>query len=554
MSRRGNEKKQQKIKKQKINHARVRKGVASLIREEKMKKYLMNLKNDIKGSALPIMAAAIVPILIVIGGGLDYARAGLAQAKLQEAVDSAALAGRRTMSQEQLSSATPNAQAFLNHNFAEGSYGTGDLTVAVTKPDVGVIRVTAETTLDTTLLKIIGINQIPVTAQSEATQNFDNVDIMLVLDTTGSMNQSLNGKKRIASLREAVINFHRELKPAQDQLKAQGLRLRIGIVPYSGSVNVGKILYKKNSSYIQTNNVPYYHWHRNVAKNGNVSWNFGKRTYNLTNYVNGGQLGNIGNHGNNQSARWDGCVEERKTVNNITANDSRRTPPTDAHDLDIDLIPNSNKDTKWKPYVFDPLNGNPNEYCPNEARPLAEITESEITKYVNDLVAQGSTYHDVGMIWGTRMISNGGVFGSNNPSSFNGRPVNKHIIFMTDGIMSAPVVICPSTNWWGQCANSTANYSPAYSGYGIEAFDRRIGASNTNDNNGRHTRRFLMLCNAAKERGVNVWTIAFGTGSVDSLDNCASNSDQAFTISNSTGLVEKFAEIGRNIGALRLSK
>jgi len=518
-----------------------------------MKKYLNNLKKDVRGSVLPIMAASLIPILVIIGAGLDYARAGLAQAKLQEAVDSAALAGRRSMSKEQINTAVPQAQAFMNFNFSEGFYGTGDLTTTITRPDTGVVRVQAQTSLDTTLLKLIGIDSIPIAAVGEATQNMDNVDIILVLDTTGSMDQNINGKKKINALKDAVRGLYDELEPAMQELKTQNLRLRIGVVPYSSTVNVGKILYGMNQNYIQTTNVPYYHWRRNVANNGNVTWNFGERTYNLSSYANNGQLGNIGNHGSNQTAKWAGCVEERGTVDNITGNDSRNAPPADAMDLDPDLIPDGRNETKWKPYIFDPLNGSPNLYCPSEATRLTDLSRTEMESILTKLDPQGSTFHDIGMIWGLRMISDGGVFGSSNPSIYNDRPVNRHIIYMTDGEISAPVNSC-YTNWWGQCTNSTANYSNAYSGYGIEAFDRRVGATSTNDNNNRHTKRFSMLCNAAKAKNITIWTVAFGTGNVDSLNRCASNSDQAFTVNNSEELIERFEEIGRNIGALRLSK
>ena len=42
--------------------------------------------------------------------------------------------------------------------------------------------------------------------------------------------------------------------------------------------------------------------------------------------------------------------------------------------------------------------------------------------YVNALDPTGSTYHDIGMIWGARMISNGGIF-ADSPDTFNGMPV-----------------------------------------------------------------------------------------------------------------------------------
>lgn len=43
-----------------------------------------------------------------------------------------------------------------------------------------------------------------------------------------------------------------ELAPVQQQLESQGLRLRYGIVPYSSTVNVGRLLYGANPDDLRT--------------------------------------------------------------------------------------------------------------------------------------------------------------------------------------------------------------------------------------------------------------------------------------------------------------
>ena len=54
--------------------------------------------------------------------------------------------------------------------------------------------------------------------------------------------------------------------------------------------------------------------------------------------------------------------------------------------------------------------------------------------YVNTLDPGGNTYHDTGMIWGTRMISSAGIF-ADSPDTFASMPVARHIIFMSDGVI-----------------------------------------------------------------------------------------------------------------------
>ena len=171
------------------------------------------------------------------------------------------------------------------------------------------------------------------------------------------------------------------------------------------------------------------------------------------------------------------------------------------------------------------------------------MTRTEMQNYVNALTPVGGTYHDIGMIWGARFVSRGGIFAADNPSVYNDRPVNRYVIFMTDGLMDPD--------------------SPSYVAYGVEQLDRRIvgGTYNTSVPHGsgsdlelRHTTRFRMACNAAKQGQSSVWTIAFGLSAPQPLKDCASNDDQWATSANSAELIAKFKEIGKNIGALRLSK
>ena len=87
--------------------------------------------------------------------------------------------------------------------------------------------------------------------------------------------------------------------------------------------------------------------------------------------------------------------------------------------------------------------------------------------------------------------------------------------------------------------------------------DQRIsGQSNPSESelNGRHMQRFKMICNAAKSMNVSIWVIAFGTTLTTEMRDCASNANQASTISNRDQLIARFRQIGSNIGALRLTQ
>lgn len=547
------------------------------------RKTFQRLIADQRGNAMIIAAAAIIPIVACIGGGLDVSRAYLVKARLHDACDVAALAGRRAMTNEDITTAQPEALKFFNFNFPKNYMGTASFTPTVTHPDTGVVEVKASTSTPTTLMKIFGYDSIPVSVDCDATQNFDNIDIVLVLDNTGSMNclpsdsqytscPTEKSGSKISGVRQAVLALYDQLASAQAQLAAQGLRLRYGIVPYSSAVNGGNLIYAQSPTYIATSwtyqsRVPNFttSWGRTVFS----SWTYKPVTYDVSSFVSGGTLTTpTGTNGANTSLSWGGCVEEPQTDPTITSSSSTSSIPSGAYDLNIDLIPSS-PSTQWKPLLADSSYNTAefyrpttaaytttNDYgggassfylftaCPQQASRLAVMDRATLQSYLNSLYARGGTYHDEGMIWGARLLSPNGIFGSQNPTTYNSRPVHTFIIFMTDGFMQTD-----------GCIPTSSCRPTQYTGYGIEGLDGRTGATSS-DTDGRHQTRFLMACTAAKRMGVSIWAIDFGAsaGSDPALQSCASNADQYAVSADNRSLIDKFAEIGKNIGALRLSK
>jgi hypothetical protein len=76
-----------------------------------------------------------------------------------------------------------------------------------------------------------------------------NSDIMMVLDTTGSMSSLLSGstQTRIQALRASMKNFYDTVETA---LAGTNGRVRYGFVPYSSSVNVGQLLVDLDPNYL----------------------------------------------------------------------------------------------------------------------------------------------------------------------------------------------------------------------------------------------------------------------------------------------------------------
>lgn len=162
------------------------------------------------------------------------------------------------------------------------------------------------------------------------------------------------------------------------------------------------------------------------------------------------------------------------------------------------------------------------------------MTRAEVSSYVNasDFKAIGGTYHDVGMIWGVRLISPMGLFAADTAAHPGRQAPNRYIVFMTDGEMS------PNTSLYGM--------------YGIEEYDRRIAGGSGNLTN-YHNQRFLAVCSAAKERGITVFVVGFGQTLNDELTNCASQG-QAYYARDNDALDSAFQSIARQVAMLRISK
>ena len=207
---------------------------------------LSRLEANRAGNTLPIVAAALAPLLALVGGGVDLGRSYLSEARLQQACDAGVLAARKELGSSNVPDGVLPAAVdtighnYFNLNFADGAYGTEDRTFDMTLEDDYAVSGEATVTVPTTIMKIFGSTEIPLSVECTANLNFSNTDIMMVLDTTGSMNETNDDDEdpRIDVLKQVVRNFHNQLETA----KGPGIRVRYGFVPYSTNVNVGGVL------------------------------------------------------------------------------------------------------------------------------------------------------------------------------------------------------------------------------------------------------------------------------------------------------------------------
>ncbi|MBW8729480.1 MAG: TadE/TadG family protein [Terrabacter sp.] len=260
--------------------------------------------------------------------------------------------------------------------------------------------------------------------------------------------------------------------------------------------------------------------------------------------------------GSDVTSTWSGCIEERGTVSepSFTYSTTNGMTPSGSNDLDLDSAPTSDDTTKWAPMwpqvaYFRTTSGgsktnNPtslygqkaNSYCPYRSQLLTEMTQTSFNAYADALNATGSTYLDIGMIWGGRLSSPDGIFSDTvNAAPSNGGEVSRHIIFMTDGFMEPDYDIQQA--------------------YGIEYHDRRITDDGSSNDANRHTSRFLAVCEAIKAKGIRVWAIAFTSGSTSgsNLQTCASPNSY-YSADESAALNTAFQEIAKQVGELRITQ
>jgi len=212
-------------------------------------------------------AFALFPIIGLVGGGVDIGRAYMAKARLQQACDAGALAGRRNMTQDTMTADDiAEAQKFFDFNFPEGTFGSTDFDETVKdssgnvisenkvsfSQEVGASRVVngeAQTTIKTTLMRVFAFEHMVIKTDCTSRLDVGNVDVMMVLDVTGSMGSTVSdGGTRLEALQNAVEDFYNILGPGGG---TSGEQIRYGFVPYSSGVNFGKILNDENPSWIQ---------------------------------------------------------------------------------------------------------------------------------------------------------------------------------------------------------------------------------------------------------------------------------------------------------------
>src|SRR5690606_28752423 len=195
-------------------------------------RFLQRLGRDEAGNTLALMAAAMIPFTILVGSGLDLAVTYMARGKLQNACDAGVLAARQSMEGTLFNEdVEAEADRFFGFNFPVGTAGTTEVAFEVVQDedDDAPLLGSASAEVRTSLMRLVGITELPIAVECDAKREMGHNDVMLVLDVTGSMADapSNGGGTKIGRLRDGAAGIFRGLH------SDDGSVIRFGIVPYS---------------------------------------------------------------------------------------------------------------------------------------------------------------------------------------------------------------------------------------------------------------------------------------------------------------------------------
>jgi Flp pilus assembly protein TadG len=217
-------------------------------------KFSKKSRHNEHGNAAMIFAGALLPLLGFVGLSIDGGKAYLAKSQLSSAVDVTALAATRLYSDANRDN---KAKEFFAANFAANYHPKENANqdgAELDKTQINItsftmeasevgnaksVTVTASAQVPTYFMKLFGIPTVTVTERAKASRTDGDIELVMALDNTGSMALNIgSGISRLSALKTAASTLVDSMIGAQDT----NAQVRIGIVPYTAYVNVGRLL------------------------------------------------------------------------------------------------------------------------------------------------------------------------------------------------------------------------------------------------------------------------------------------------------------------------
>ena len=586
-----------------------------------------------EGSYMVYVGIAAIPMVTVAGLGVDIARAYLAEARLQSAIDAAAIAmGSADGTDAEILTL---GRTYFYANFPADFWAEpANLDITVTRVDPSdptsrpeSFEISASARVDTLFFRLLPyagdsaspsasthFDYVDVAASSTALTEVKGLEIVMVLDVTGSMYSNYSsGERRIEAMRDAALSMVDIL--FQDQYEPE--LLRVGIVPYNTVVNIGTEMH----SFVDDTGLDSMGNPTSPNPFGQTQW-FGcvqarKNDNDLTDAYNATATDGSGRW---PAYRWpiepdrdgsSGYVYNSRceTIAHNTTGDYRyyEDPLSSYEEDDSDswMI----YDTSTNPPVlvpspvtrryYDRNTEGPNKGCPGALLPLTN-DRAEVWNYLQDVtVVDGNgTITAAGLTWGWRVISPDPPFDEGR--DYDDIDWEKAIIVLTDGrqVLSSQNSSCDNAD---KVTNPIANQPPLYKDWRFDPADYNMdglrlgwGAPSSEQNEGPDYRwsaygyahpndsrplgtgniqtlledRFGEVCDAIKAvqdpinggSAIQIFSITFGDDitagdSVSTMMADCTNDplNNYFHAPNTAQLEAAFEEIARQLTSLRLT-
>ncbi len=334
------------------------------------------IRKDERGTVGILFALAAVPAFALIGGVTDFSYVQNERAKVQAAIDAGTLAAmhKNDLSAEE---ARNIILQYLKSNFKDDGRVKLDydsLQVSVSEPGRGQIKVHASirAQVHTAFLGLIGIKQQDFVVTSEAQNGSAGLEVVMVLDNTGSMRGS-----KIRELRRAAKKLVQILKDMSDKTGAS--TVKVGLVPFTSHVTVGSDMW--DADWLDTDNCNCTQW------------------------------------------TWDGTVGYREPDHDIDDQeyDSYKVPAIQSYYV-----------KKKKGFYYLRSTTPPKTIVP--LRELDDTGVDELNQEIDGMKAGGWTYIPAGLVWGWRVLSHKAPYtqGSDEITAYR-KNIKKVIVLMTDG-------------------------------------------------------------------------------------------------------------------------
>lgn len=445
------------------------------------------------GNASVIVGIMAIPLFAAAGVGVDMVRANMAKTVLQNAADAAAIAGG-TSGVTDSDDLQKLVEDYVRANGGEDYVSALTKVEPVLDTQNRTFSVKLEAKMNTSLMKLVNIGEMEMSAYAEVVLAGSGLEVALVLDNTASM----NADGRLSALKVAAKNLVDDLM----EMNAQGADVKIGIVPFSEYANVGManefepwMTFPNGKS--QTTYSCWMTYPNATSSNCHMvdgsydndgvpvsyqyeqcDWDYGEGVEQCGNYT----------------VSWQGCVGSRNA-------------PLDEG-------------------VSSPGIGYPGVLgvnCPSVLTPLSNDKDM-LKANIDSLVAVGNTYIPAGLVWGWNILDpNQPITGAKSKSQLAATGGKKALVLMTDG------------------ANTLSATYPEHKGTDAAAANAKTAA----------------LCENAKDDDIEVFTVAFMVTDATAsalLHDCASDASKAFTADDPEALVQAFHDIGAKLAAIRLSK